>query len=464
MASNTLVRSTRVFLRTRRLPAGTRLAPMPAGADWFLGHLRLARHDAPGFLLRSTQQCGDVVRFRFGPMMAHLLARPEHVQFVLADHHRAFSKQARGFEKLRPVLGNGLLNSEGEFWLRQRRTIQPMFDRRALPQYGRIMAAAAADLAAEWDGRRGQTLDVAAEMMRLALKIVGLTLLDTDVTAGAGEVGEALTWLMHETQARIFSIFDLREKLPGGHNRKYRQKLAVLDVAVLRIIRERRAHPGGHDLVAQLLRAQDEQGNRMSDRQVRDEVMTIFLAGHETTANLLSWTWMLLALHPQAERRLRSELDGVLGGRAPDPSDCDALDYTRRVLQESLRLYPPAWFIPRAVLEDVTLDGYYLPQDSVVMLSPYVTHRLPQHWPDPERFDPDRFLPQQVEERHKWAYFPFGGGPRLCIGNHFAILEATLIVATLAQRFRLRLAGDQPVEHEALITLRPKGKLVMQLE
>lgn len=464
MTSSVLLRGTRVLwrARARRPPGATRHAPMAPGAHWLRGHLSLARADAPEFLLGIARSYGPVVRLRFGPMIAHLVSAPELVEIVLQERHRSFDKQARGFEKLRPVLGNGLLNSEGEFWLRQRRAIQPLFDRRALGQYGAVMADCAAAAADEWQRRRGQEIDVAEAMTRLALRIVGLTLLGTDVTAEAREIGAALSFLLHETNERIYSIFDLREKLPSERNRRYREQLEVLNRAVLRIIRERRA-AGGNDLVSQLARVRDEHGAGMSDAQIRDEVMTIFLAGHETTANLLSWTWMLLAQHPAAAERVAAEVHALVGERRPQAADCERLDWTRRVLAEALRLYPPAWFLPRSVVEDVDLDGYYLPKESIVMLSPYVTHRLAQYWPEPERFDPDRFLPERAEGRPKWAYFPFGGGPRVCIGSHFAMLEATLVLATLAPRFRLTLPAGRPVATEAVITLRPRGGLKMVL-
>ena len=445
-----------------RPPAGLRRAPGPRSGR-LLGHLHAVKADTLGFFRKAWKEHGDVVRLRFGPMRGHLLVAPDHLRHVLHDEVKNYTRDVRGFEKLRDILGNGLLTSSGDLWFQQRRLLQPEFDRRALPRFAPAMVQVAEDVAHRWDAlaRGGEPVDMARQMSALTLEVVGRTLLGAHLEQDAEGVAEALDWLMHDVNERIYAVFDIGERLPTRRTRRFRRELRTLDEAVYRILEERRRHPGGDDLVSRLLHAQ--QGEGMSARQLRDELMTFFLAGHETTAMLLSWTWYLLARHPEATERLHDELDDVLGGRPPNADDVERLDLTHRILQESLRLYPPAWFLERLCAADDAIDRYFLPAGSVAMVVPYLTHRHPDHWEEPERFDPDRFLPEPSARRHRWAWVPFGGGPRVCIGKDFAMLEAVLALATLAQRFEAELAEQREVVAEPLVTLRPQGGLPMRI-
>jgi cytochrome P450 len=359
------------------------------------------------------------------------------------------------------VLGNGLLTSEGDFWRRQRRIAQPAFHKERIAAFGDVMVRAAEDTARAWTAvaKSGGTLDVAAEMMRLTLRIAGETLLSSDVTGHAAVVGDAVSLLLREANRRILQPIEVPLRVPTPNNRRVLRVLSELDAIVFRMIEDRRRMTGGRpsDLLTMLMEARDEEtGEGMTDKQLRDEVLTIFLAGHETTANALSWTFYLLSLHPEVARRTSAELADVLGGRAPQVADLGRLVYTTAVLKEAMRLFPPAWIVGRRAVEDDTIDGYDIPRDSIVFVSPWLTHRHPAFWQNPEGFDPERFLPERAATIHRYAYFPFGAGPRLCIGQGFAMIEAVLLLATLAQRIRLDLVPGHRVVPHPSITLRPR--------
>jgi cytochrome P450 len=330
------------------------------------------------------------------------------------------------------------------------------------------MVAGAEQMTSHWSDATvtKEPINVAAEMMRLTLRIVGETLLGTDVTGEANDVGEALTFLIEETSRRIHSPWDFQERTPTRKNRRYDQALRRLNQAVHKIIDDRRHRPAGaEDLLAMLMAARDEEtGLQMTDQQLRDEVMTFFLAGHETTAVNLTWTWYLLSKHVEVRRRVEEEVDRVLSGRLPSIEDFPKLAYTKLVIQESMRLFPPVWGIARMAEQEDRLGDVVIPARSAVLLIQYVTHRHRDFWENPEGFDPDRFLPQNAEHRHPYAYFPFGAGPRICIGNHFAMLEAVLIVAVVASRWRLNLVPGFPVIPQARVTLRPKNGLLMNVQ
>ncbi|HZX95275.1 MAG TPA: cytochrome P450 [Myxococcales bacterium] len=428
-------------------------APGPRGHP-LLGSLPEVRRDPIRMFLQAFHAYGDVVRFRFGPMVGHLVSSPDGVNHVLAENNKNYGKQTRGYRNLRYVLGNGLLTSEGEFWRRQRRIAQPAFHRQRISGFAATMVRAAEAAAASLEERRGRVVDMHHEMMRLTLRIVGETLLGFDPSAAADDVGAALHYLLSIANRRSSRILDLPPTLPTRENRRFQRALATLDAVVLRMIAERRRDPGDRgDLLSMLMEARDaETGESMDDRQLRDEAMTIFLAGHETTANALTFTWLLLSRYPAAFRELRAELAQALGGRSPGVDDLPRLTLTRRTLMEAMRLYPPAWIIGRSVNGADQIGGYEIPPRSILFLSPYVVHRHPRHWADPEGFDPGRF----AQEPPRGAYFPFGGGPRMCIGNGFATMEAELVLATLAQRIRPELLSGYPVELEPSITLRPR--------
>jgi cytochrome P450 len=306
-----------------------------------------------------------------------------------------------------------------------------------------------------------QAIDVSDEMMHLTLMIISRTMFGADLGAEANRIGQAVSTGIIESNRRMFSFPEIPFWIPTPANRRFLDARAVLDEVVQRMITNRRqsGNPAAHnDLLSMLIEAQDEAtGERMSDQQLRDEVLTIFVAGHETTANALSWAWYLLSRNPAVRTKLRHELDQVLGGRTPTMADLPNLRYTAMVIEEAMRLYPPAWEIERQAVADDTIGGYHIPAGTIVMLSPYVVHRHPQFWSNPEGFEPERFLPERSEGRPRFAYFPFGGGPRLCIGNNFALMEAQLILAMVTQRFDLNLLPGRIPSPEPLVTLRPHG-------
>lgn len=447
-------------------PSRPSFPPGPKGVP-FLGSLREMREDPIAMMMRSMRQHGDVVGFRMGPKRAIFVAHPDHARHVLQENHRNYDKETPGFQKLRSLLGLGLLTSEGDFWLRQRRIAQPAFHRQRIASFASMMTRASEDTVSRWSqaSSGSEPLDLSAEMMRLTLRIAGETLLSADVSGASDEVGEALTVAMHVTNDRITRVLDLTEVLPTPTNVRYWRARRTLDRIVLGMIDgRRRSGEDKGDLLSMLMLARDpETGEGMSDRQLRDEVMTIFLAGHETTANALTWTWYLLARHPEVERRLHQELREVLGGRTPTLEDFPRLEYTRMVLDEAMRLYPPAWFLARRAVGPDEIAGYRIAPGTLLMISPYATHRHPDFWENPERFDPERFSEGRSVGRHRFAYFPFGGGPRLCIGNNFALMEMRLVLATLAQHFRLSLPSNAAAEPDPTITLRTRAPIRMKL-
>ncbi len=414
---------------------------------------------------------GNVVRFRAatpsGTLIAHLLTRPEHAEYVLKDNIVNYRKSGV-YDRAALFVGNGLLTSSGEHWRRQRRIMQPAFGRRRIAGFADKMTSATERMLERWAeaAERGVALDVAREMMRLALTIVGDTLLSTDFSAETDKVGRAVGYLLRYTGRRTTAVVSVPDSWPTPRNRRFRKELGVLDELVYGLIRERRLHGehAGDDLLSMLMDARDEEtGEAMSDEQLRDEVMTILIAGHETTANALAWTWLLLAKHPQVRNRLREELGEVLGGRTPTFSDLPSLPYSRMVFLESIRLYPPVWMIARTANEDDEIGGYHIPRGSRIALSPYVIHRNPDIWERPEEFYPERFDSAAGDGRSRYAFLPFSAGPRNCIGQHFATMEAQLVIATVAQHYFLDLAPEQKVEPEPSITLRPRKGLPMFL-
>jgi cytochrome P450 len=428
------------------------------------GNFTAFRRNALSYLQAASREYGDVVYFRFGPQDVFFLNHPDYVKDVLVTHHQSFMK-GRALQRAKRLLGEGLLTSEGEFHRRQRRLAQPAFHRARIASYGEVMTAYATRASARWHD--GETLDISQEMMRLTLAIVGKTLFDADVEAEADEIGAALTAVMELFDFLLLPFSELLEKLPLPHVRRFRRAKGRLDETIYRIIEERRRSGGDRgDLLSMLLSARDEEGDgeQMTDLQVRDEVMTLFLAGHETTANALTWTWYLLSENPETEAKLREELKTVLDGRVPTVEDVPRLSYTEMVLAESMRLYPPAWAIGRLALKDHELGEFTIPAKSLVLLSPYVTHRDARFFEEPERFDPERWTPVEREARPQFAYFPFGGGPRRCIGESFAWMEGVLLIATLAGRWRMRLVPNQKVEPLAVITLRAKHGMRMTMK
>jgi len=431
------------------------LSDPPGPGGRLFQHLPAFRRDPIHFLERLHRRYGDVARFRFGPRRLYLLAHPDQVRDVLVTNHRNFIK-SKALQRARVILGNGLLTSEGELHLRQRRMAQPAFHRERIAALGETMVAYAARAGDGW--RAGAEMDVAREMNRLALAIAGKTLYGADVEREADEIGAALNDALHAFKRLTNPLGVILDRLPLPGTLRVRRASARLDDTIYRMIAERRRTGEDRgDLLSMLLAARDEEGDggAMTDRQLRDEALTLFLAGHETTANALAWTWHLLALHPDAEARLHAEVDAL--GADPDADDLPRLPFARAVLAESMRLHPPAWVVGREPLEEFEAGGYRVRAGTVVLMSPWITHRDPRWWPEPERFDPDRWTPENEARLPRYAYFPFGGGPRKCIGEGFAWTEGILVLATLARRWRLRHAPGAEVGRQPLITLRPMG-------
>jgi cytochrome P450 len=437
--------------------------PRPKGKP-VVGNLFDFRRDPLNFLLTVAREHGDVVHLQFGPQSVFLVNNPDHIRDVLVTNNRNFIK-SRGLQMAKRFLGEGLLTSEGEFHRRQRRLSQPAFHRQRMNAYAEVMARSGAITRDRW--QTGETVDIAQEMMRVTLAIVGKTLFDADVESEAAEIRRALTDIMLLFD-RITSPFpNLLMKLPLPSNFRFLKAKKRLDATIYRIINEHRASGTDRgDLLSMLLMAQDEEGDGggMTDVQLRDEAMTIFLAGHETTANALAWTWYLLAQHPEVEARLHQEIDAQLEGRLPDADDFARLKYTEKVFAEAMRLYPPAWAMGRQALSDYPIDKYIVPAGSIILMSPWVMHHDPRYYPDPFKFDPERWTPPAREARPKFSYFPFGGGPRVCIGEGFAWMEGVLLIATIAQHWSMRLAAGEKVEPKPMITLRPRGGMRMTLE
>jgi len=425
------------------------------------GSFKNYSRDPLAFLPTLAREFGDIVTMRFYKFRVYYVNHPDYIEEVLVNQARKFVK-GRILRANKGLFGNGLLTSEGDFWLRQRRLAQPAFHRARIAAYAETMVQFTGRMLEGW--RDGETLDAHAEMTRLTLQIVAKTLFDADVDADAQEVGRALVAIMeHNSDFRRLILTP--SWLPTLRNIRAALATRRLNKIIYRIIGQRRS--GGHDagdLLSMLLQAQDEDGSRMTDRQLRDEVITLFLAGHETTALALSWTWWLLAQHPEAEAKLHTELDAVLGGRTPTLEGLPNLRYLDHIITESMRLYPPAWGMARLTIEDAHIGGYTIRKGCGVSLSQWVVHRDPRWYESPDEFQPERWEGDLLKRLPRFAYFPFGGGPRQCIGNTFALMETALIIATIAQKFRLELVSGQRVTPVASITLRPRHGIHVTLE
>jgi len=416
------------------------------------------------FYVELWREYGDLVRMPSGPIVQYLITQPEHIKHILLDNRQNYEKGLT-IPRLQLTLGEGLFTSEGELWRRQRSIMQPTFTPRAIAHFTDAMLASVEKMMASWQPRiaSGKPLNINLEMMRLAMDIIARTMFSIDIGREASSASRAFTYVLEQISKRSMNPLDIPLSVPTPANKRFLEAIATLDSFIYGIVRRRRVSPGEQDdLLSTLLEARDpETGEAMSEKQLRDEVLTIFFAGHETTAQALTWTWYLLAQHPAHEERLHTELEEVLSGRNPVAADLSRLVYTENVIQEAMRLYPPVWIYVRQPLGDDELGGYRISKGSMITFSPYITHHHPAFWDHPGRFDPDRFTPERSEGRPKLAYYPFGAGPRICIGNHFAMMEATLAVATIAQRYSLRLVPRQRIKPKMLGTMRPNGPVMM---
>ncbi len=413
------------------------------------------------YFTAMAQEYGDVSGMRIGKFRSLFINHPDLIEDVLVNNSRKYHK-GRILQANKYLFGEGLLTSEGDFWLRQRRLAQPAFHRARVSAYAATMAEYTEQLIATW--RNGEERDIHEEMMQLALRIVGKTLFDADVTRDAKEVGETLDILLH-IAANFGRTILVPLWVPTPRNIRAKLGIKRLEKVIYRIIADRRASGRDTgDLLSILLQAQDEEGTHMNDRQLRDETITLFLAGHETTANTLSWTWWLLAQNPAVEKKFHEELDGVLGGRAPTVDDLPKLTYLSHVLTESLRLYPTAWGMARLAAEEHEIAGYPVRPGYGVAFAQWVIHRDARWFDAALEFRPQRWESGLAKQLPRFAYFPFGGGPRQCIGNTFALMEASVVLATVGQRFRFALAPDHKVTPLASITLRPKNGIQVRFE
>jgi len=429
------------------------------------GNVLAFRRDTLKFIRDAAKEYGDVVHFRFGPKRhVYMLNNPDMIKEVLVTKQAHFRK-AKGLQVARAVVGDGILTSEGKKHIRQRRLMQPAFHRDRIAGYGGAMVRQGVELMEDW--KDGEVRDIHQDMMKVTLAIITETMFGKTVKEGADKIGHAIDVGLKYVSTKATSFIDIPLSVPTRSNREFVESSEVLDKTIYGLIEERRKSTGNHtDLLAMLLAARDEDdGQGMTDEQVRDEVMTIFVAGHETTANTMSWIFYLLATHPEAEQKLHDELKSVLGGRLPTVEDIPNLTYVNLIISETLRLYPAAWTINREVVEPVEIGGHTYEPGDTLMMSQYVMHRQEKYFDDPDEFRPERFAGDLLKRIPAYAYFPFGGGPRVCIGNNFALMEAALLLSTIAQRYRLRLAEpDQKVELEPVVTLRPKNGLPMRLE
>jgi cytochrome P450 len=423
-----------------------------------LGHLRTFRADRVGMQLRIARE-HDLAQLRLGFVNTLLVSAPAAAHEVFVTKESSFVKAPGLAVFLRPLLGAGLLTSEGAFHARQRKLLAPAFAHKRIASYAATMAERGARFA---EGvTDGAELDLAEAMMKVTLEIVGKTLFDAEVGSDADAVGDALTTVMKSALVQLGSLVPLPPSVPSPTNLKSRRAVARLDDIVYRVIRERRgSNVDRGDLLSMLLAAQDEDGGTMTDKQVRDEAMTLFLAGHETTANAMSWTLMLLAKNPEARARVEAEVDAL--GRVPSYDDLKELPYTLAALKEAMRLYPPAYIVARRAVEPVTIGEHHVKKNNIVFVNILGIHHRADVWPEPEAYRPERFLGDREKQLPRCAYLPFGAGPRVCIGNHFALMEGHVLLATILRRVRFDLASDAPVECEPLVTLRPKNGLPMR--
>lgn len=402
---------------------------------------------------------GPIVRLRFTRTTVYLINEPDYIKDVLVTNQRNFIK-AKSLRAHKRVFGNGLLTSDGDSWRYQRRLAQPAFHRESIAAYGDVMVSYTKRMLSTW--QESEIRDIHEDMKGLTLAIVGKTLFNADVAGEANTLVTALKTVYKQFASKRGLSGLIPETIPTPAHLRYKRAVQHLDKIIHNIIHHRRASredPG--DLLSMLLHARDEDGSQMTDKQLRDEAMTLFVAGHDAPALALSWVLFLLSQHQQVEKRLLEELETALGIEPPTVDNLPNLSYTKMVIKEAMRLYPPAWAISREALEDCNIGGYHVPSGTLLLMCQWVTHRDPRFFPNPDEFIPDRWADGSITQLPEYAYFPFGGGPRTCIGNTFAMMETVLIVATIAQKFRLTLVPGFSVIPWPALTLHPKNGIKM---
>ena len=456
--------------QARQTPGSTRPARLAPGPKetFMLGNLpALVRKGLLRLFEDAWRESGDLFSLKMGPKRQYVITRPDHVKHMLATNKQKYPKGS-GYKIVREsMIGVGLLTSDGEFWQRQRRLMQPLFTAKAVTQFAGQMTGTTEEMLTRWKtyAERGEPLDISVEMMRLALSIIGKTMVSLDTGDETLELGRAFRTMMEYLAHSSSGLPVMPKFVPTPRNRRSHAAAHTLDTYIFQLIQERRTQQERPpDLLTKLLEVRDEEtGEGMTDQQIRNEVLTIFLAGHDTTAAVLTWVWYLLATHPEIESKLHEELAEVLGGRTPTSDDLSRLTYPRMIFEEALRLYPPGWIFPREAAEEDEIDGYRVPAGTLMLACPYLTHRQPTFWENPEQFEPERFTSERSAQRPPYTYYPFGAGPHTCLGIHFALLEGQLILATVAQRYRLRLIPDFSVEVRSMGMLRPRHGLPMIL-
>lgn len=430
----------------------------------FIGNIPAFNRDRLGFLRRMARE-GDVCGMRFGPFPVILFNRPEHVQSILVEHAYDFDKGIAVHNTFRPAIGDGIFSSEGEFHRRQRKIMAPPFQPRHIASYAEIIGHYGEQIQQTWAD--GSIININQQTTNLTMSIIGKALFDADVFSEADELGAAMSVTLEYISHNLSTLLPPPYSWPTPGHRRVHKAAAVLRQRIQRFIDERRASPlERNDFLSILLQARDEEGQPMSDEQVMAECLTLFGAGHETTATALTWAWYLLCQHPDIYEQVRQEVDSVLQGRTPGYTDLARLPYCLQVLKESMRLYPPAYGFSRRALKEVEIDGYLVPKNWIVLLAPYTLHRREEFFPQPETFDPTRFTPEREKLLPRYAYMPFGAGPRICIGMHFALMEGHLLLATLAQRASFTLLPNQTIKIDPVhnLTLRPAGAVNMQVK
>jgi cytochrome P450 len=426
---------------------------------WLMGTLRQLQREPLKLYLEAWKRHGDYIRLRALPgFWWYFLSHPAAIEHVLQTNAKNYRKPNVFYDSVSLLAGDGILTSEGETWRTQRKLIQPVFARHQVAKLSSNIADGTQALIAEWERQEdGRELDVLPDMMRLGLRIISTALFSTDISGDADSIGQAYRTAFEYVSLKLNGRFLAPRWMPTPMNRRFKSSKTLLDRVVLELIAARRNGEPRNDMLDRLLAAQDEtSGAGMSDQQLKDEAITLLTAGHETSGAALSWSWHLLATNPDVQENLYEEAFGHLGGRLPTVDDLPALPLATAVFEESMRLYPPAWGLPRETIAPDEIEGYALPAKATIVLSQHVAHRHPDFWREPDRFDPTRFLPGQSAGRPKFAFFPFGGGSRVCVGNHFAMLEGPLVLASLAQRFRFMNVPEHPIVADPTFTLRPK--------
>jgi cytochrome P450 len=445
-------------------PADPKTAkPMPVATSRSgLTAIKQLKADPLSFYMGNRADYGDYVRIKSLPGFDfYTLTYPTAIEHVLQTHQKNFRKPDVFLKPTILLFGNGIFTSEGDFWMKQRRLSQPAFHRNHIGAMAKVIVECVEKTLASWDAKPdGSQIDLQHEMVHLTLSVAGRTLFSTDLTNHATDVGlavrDAFEVLNHKMNNYPF-VFPLW--VPTQDNKQFNRAKGILDSVITKIISERRKDSQvHHDFLGMLMSAKDEEsGQGMSDEQLKDEVLTLLVAGHDTVAASLAWTWIMLSKHPHVRAQLHDELKNVLNGRTPDLADSERLTYTKMIFDETLRLYPPAWGQPRQSIDEDVIDGYYLPKNAFVSLNQYTTHRHPEFWEKPEEFDPERFTPDKVKGRPRFSYFPFGGGARVCIGQNLALLEAQLAIATIAQRYQIDILPGQTIVPDPTFTLIPRG-------